>query len=126
MPSAVVIIVALCSCILYLACNALYNLYFHPLAKFPGPRLAASTKLYEFYYDVIQGGQFFYEIQRMHTIYGRLLRLLMTSTNLTLSEVQLFVSTQTSSTSMTLRTTRHFMQAEGRFETSVTSTARDV
>jgi hypothetical protein len=56
---------------LYLISKAIYNLYLHPLAQFPGPPLAASTKLYEFYFDVIKGGQFFYEIQRMHTMYGK-------------------------------------------------------
>lgn len=55
---------------LYFACTAIYNLYFHPLASVPGPKLSAANGFYEFYYDVIRGGQFFKEVQRMHTIYG--------------------------------------------------------
>jgi hypothetical protein len=70
MPS-IILIVIYCLSTLYFIGRALYNVYFHPLAKFPGPSLAASTKLYEFYYDVIKGGQFFYEIQRMHAVYGK-------------------------------------------------------
>lgn len=50
--------------------RSIYRLYFHPLSKFPGPRLAAISTLYEFYYDVISGGKFMFEIKRMHEQYG--------------------------------------------------------
>ncbi|KEQ96327.1 hypothetical protein AUEXF2481DRAFT_3847 [Aureobasidium subglaciale EXF-2481] len=69
------ILEALCLCTTYIAVRALYNLFFHPLAGFPGPKLTASSKLYEFYYDVLRGGQFFYEIQRMHELYGPIVRI---------------------------------------------------
>jgi hypothetical protein len=48
----------------------IYRLFFHPLAKFPGPRLAAATDLYEEYYDVVKRGMFVWEIERMHEKYG--------------------------------------------------------
>jgi hypothetical protein len=74
--------------ILYLAGGAIYRLYFSPLAKFPGPKLAALTLWYyffseiclsqlnfaflryEFYFDVVQRGRYTWEIERMHQAYG--------------------------------------------------------
>lgn len=52
--------------------TVLYRLYFHPLAKVPGPRLAAATWLYEIYFDLYLGGKFVFEIGRLHEIYGEL------------------------------------------------------
>lgn len=55
----------------YLVSLALYRLYFSPLAKFPGPRLAALTNWYEFYYDVVREGEFTWQIQKLHRVYGK-------------------------------------------------------
>lgn len=55
----------------YLAVLCIYRLYFHPLAKFPGPRLAAVTTWYEGYYDIIHKGRYIFEVGRMHQKYGR-------------------------------------------------------
>ena len=50
----------------------IYRLYLSPIAKFPGRKLAALTLWYEFYYDVIKGGQYVWEIEKMHQKYGTL------------------------------------------------------
>lgn len=56
--------------ILYFVSVAWYRLYFSPLAKFPGPKLAALTFWVEFYHDVLRRGQFGFEIVKMHERYG--------------------------------------------------------
>ncbi|KAI4158176.1 MAG: hypothetical protein LQ342_007688 [Letrouitia transgressa] len=47
----------------------IYRLYLHPAAKFAGPRVAALTYFYEFYYDVWQGGQYTWKIRDLHKQY---------------------------------------------------------
>jgi hypothetical protein len=56
--------------VLYLASLAVYRLYLSPLAKFPGPRLAAATYLYEGYYDVVKRGKYTFKIRDLHQEYG--------------------------------------------------------
>ncbi|KAJ5431628.1 hypothetical protein N7445_008126 [Penicillium cf. griseofulvum] len=60
---------------LYIIVQCVWRLYYHPLAKFPGPRLAAVTLWYECYFDVFLGGQYFKEIDRLHSIYGPVVRI---------------------------------------------------
>ena len=56
--------------LLYTVAVIIDRLYFDPLSKFPGPKLAALTRYYEAYFDVWQNGQYIYKIQEMHKQYG--------------------------------------------------------
>lgn len=62
-------------CFLFASCAIaliIYRLQFHPLAKFPGPKLTAITTLYEMYFDCFLGGKFSKNIDEMYAKYGML------------------------------------------------------
>ena len=58
--------------LLWIFGGAIYRLYFSPLAKFPGRKLAILTLWYEFYYQVVKGGRFVWEVEKMHQEYGNI------------------------------------------------------
>ena len=47
------------------------RLYFHPLAAFPGPPIAAITGYYKAYIDVVAQNTFVHNLERLHAIYGK-------------------------------------------------------
>lgn len=47
-----------------------YRLTFHPLARFPGPRLAALTNIYGAYYDLSETRSYIKELPALHEKYG--------------------------------------------------------
>jgi hypothetical protein len=56
--------------VIYWVWLGIYRLYLSPLAGYPGPKLAALSNWYEFYYDVILQGKFTFHIQDLHKQYG--------------------------------------------------------
>ncbi|KAK0656434.1 cytochrome P450 CYP542B3 [Cercophora newfieldiana] len=60
---------------IYTIYGAIWRLYFSPIAHIPGPRLAALTWWYEFYYDIILGGQYVYKMKDLHKEYGPIIRI---------------------------------------------------
>ena len=60
------------SWVAYLIGLAFYRLYLSPISKFPGPKLAALSRWYEFYYEVVKKGQFSFHIQKLHQKYGKI------------------------------------------------------
>ncbi|KAG6872652.1 hypothetical protein C0995_007982 [Termitomyces sp. Mi166 len=64
---------ALGSTAVYFITLAAYRLFWHPLSKFPGPRLAAITDLYSAYYDL--GGALVDHLEDLHRAYGSIVRI---------------------------------------------------
>jgi hypothetical protein len=55
--------------------TAFYNVYFHPLAHFPGPRLAAASKFWLAYQEFIRGVSLSDVRDELHATYGDIIRL---------------------------------------------------
>lgn len=52
----------------------IYRIYFHPLAKVPGPLLARITWLYSFWYNIVTK-RFYLRVQELHEQYGPVIRI---------------------------------------------------
>lgn len=65
------LVLGLVAAAIYVVHLVVTRLYLSPVAKFPGPKLAALSRWYEFYYDVILKGQFTFHIQDLHRQYGK-------------------------------------------------------
>ncbi|KAI8657944.1 hypothetical protein NCS57_01174500 [Fusarium keratoplasticum] len=59
----------------YTIATIIYRRFFHPLANVPGPFLPAVTKKYAWYFNVPCGGKFYKEIERLHDVYGPIVRI---------------------------------------------------
>ncbi|KAK3619465.1 hypothetical protein LTR56_016254 [Elasticomyces elasticus] len=76
MPSIIAfVLVPAVSFLTYSLLRMLYNITLHPLVKFPGPKLAAATRLYESYYELYLGGQYGDQIPALHSRYDPIVRI---------------------------------------------------
>jgi hypothetical protein len=68
--TTVVLTAALATTIAYVAYTVTYNLYLHPLAKFPGPPAARATSDWKAYVECIQQRSFCHYLVDLHAQYG--------------------------------------------------------
>ena len=54
--------------------TAFQRLFLSPIRHFPGSKLAALTRWYEFYYKVVLKGPYTFQIQKLHKQYGPIIR----------------------------------------------------
>lgn len=69
---AVVVAIGLVSAwLIHRALTGLFNLFFHSLSGFPGPRAAAFTAWYKTYQELFLGRSWIDVLQELHTKYGK-------------------------------------------------------
>ncbi|KAL1875695.1 hypothetical protein VTK73DRAFT_9950 [Phialemonium thermophilum] len=61
--------------LLYFVLVGVWRLHLSPISHTPGPRLAAMTWAYEFYYDAVLGGKYTFKIIDLHRQYGPVVRI---------------------------------------------------
>ncbi len=61
---------AVSAVISFIVLRAFYRVTLHPLAKFPGPKLAAISSLYQAWYDLRSGTSYIFKFAELHEKYG--------------------------------------------------------
>lgn len=71
------LVLVLATCLAYVVVQGVLRLFVSPLSHIPGPKLAALAYLYEMYFDLFaaNGGQFCFQIKKLHQIYGPVVRI---------------------------------------------------
>lgn len=70
--TALALAAALSAVVAYLVYAAVYNVCFHPLAKFPGPPVAAATTYWKAYVECIAQRSFCHVLVELHAQYGEM------------------------------------------------------
>ncbi|KAI0791423.1 cytochrome P450 [Abortiporus biennis] len=61
--------------VLWILGTWLYNIYFHPLRRFPGPKVAAATDLWKAYIEIVQQRGIVDKLFELHRVYGDIVRI---------------------------------------------------
>jgi hypothetical protein len=70
--TGVMLTVALAAVLAYVVYTVTYNVYLHPLAKFPGPIAARATTYWKAYVECIQQRSFCHLLVDLHARYGEI------------------------------------------------------
>lgn len=70
MASTNITLLLVCLPLLVIGVTTTRRLMLHPLRAIPGPTMAAVTRLYSFYYNVILPWRFGVKIHQLHQRYG--------------------------------------------------------
>ena len=73
--AAVLFLAIIPTLVLYILWTVVYRLYLDPLAKYPGPRLAALTKWWKTYKDCVEGWSAPQGLEKLHEVYGDVVRI---------------------------------------------------
>ncbi|KAL3417868.1 Isotrichodermin C-15 hydroxylase 4 [Phlyctema vagabunda] len=66
-------LLAISSAFIWIVAKCIYNVFFHPLRKYPGPLLAGATRAYNLYWDV--QGLSHWKAKELHEKYGEAVRI---------------------------------------------------
>ncbi|EKM49823.1 uncharacterized protein PHACADRAFT_188850 [Phanerochaete carnosa HHB-10118-sp] len=69
------VLILLLTCAGYTFVNVVYNIYFHPLAKYPGPRLAAASGWWRVYIEAYKKESIIDRLFKLHEEYGGIVRI---------------------------------------------------
>lgn len=56
--------------VIYKVCKGIYNVTFHPLARFPGPKVAGVTEWWKTWIEVVRGESMVHVLVKLHKQYG--------------------------------------------------------
>ena len=111
--------------LLYIFGVPIYRLYWSPIAKFPGPKLAAVTYLYELYYDIVKRGKYTFKIEELHAKYGSPNyqgQECIVIANLNLQDLSFVLILQSSTSTIPIITTAYITERESGRRTHITPT----
>ncbi|KAF4226117.1 hypothetical protein CNMCM6805_005163 [Aspergillus fumigatiaffinis] len=70
LPDGSIIWLAVAGFAIHVVSYIIYNLFWHPLASFPGPFVAAVTPLYKAYIDLVAKSSLVHTLEKLHSQYG--------------------------------------------------------